>query len=346
MKAVVLEKPRSTFHIKDVEMPSPRGFEVLVRVRSSGLCHTDFHLWEGHYGPIRVEERGVRFPLIMGHEIAGEVADVGEFVVGYKPGDRVVVYPWIGCGFCKACLRGEENLCVYGTKPLGIVRPGGFAEYVLVPHQRYLVRIDGDLNLDKAAVATCGGITAYSAVKKAELSPGDTVMVIGVGGVGHLAVQIAKRLYGATVIAVDIKDEALEVARKLGADYIFNSAKLNIVEEVRRITNNVGADSVIDTVAHTNTVLMAFNSLKRGGKLVVIGIGGEYLNLTIPLIPLRNISIKGSYVGSIMDLIELLELLKKGFIDVVTSAYPLDRFNEIFEMFRAGKVVGRAVFKP
>jgi propanol-preferring alcohol dehydrogenase len=344
MRCAVLEKPLDRFLLKEADTPEPKGFEVIVRVKSAGLCHTDVHIWEGHYGPLKVEERGIKFPLILGHEIAGEVFKVGEYVTEIKPGDKVVVFPWIGCGFCKACRKGEENLCVLGTKPLGIIRAGGFAEYVLVPHQKYVVKVDVDLI--KAAPISCGGITAYNAVKKAELLPDDIIIVIGVGGVGHLALQMIKKMYGVTLIAVDVRESALKLAEKLGADYVFNSTKNNLAEEIKKITYNLGVDAVIDFVAHADTVSNAFNILKRGGRLVLVGIGGEYINLTLPLIPLKNVSIRGSYVGSITDLMEVLALLKKGIIDVATTTYTLDQINDVFESFRAGQIVGRAVFTP
>jgi len=343
LKAAVLEKPLERFVVKTVDTPKPEGFEVLVKVKAAGLCHTDIHIWEGHYGPLKVEERGIKFPLILGHEISGEVAEIGRFVTGFEQGEKVVVFPWIGCGLCKACRMGEENLCIYGTKPLGIVRQGGFADFVLVPHQRYLIKVDADLS--STAPLACAGITAYNAVKKAELSPGDNVALIGMGGVGHIALQMVKRLYGASIIAIDVRDNALELAEKMGAEYTINASKTDVVKEVQKITNNIGLDAVIDFVAHTDTISYAFNSLKRGGKLVVVGIGGEYTNLTLPLIPLRNVKIHGSYVGSIIDLLEVLELYKRGVINVSTSLYPLEQVNEVFEMLRTGKIVGRAVFK-
>ncbi|MEM1606504.1 MAG: NAD(P)-dependent alcohol dehydrogenase [Fervidicoccaceae archaeon] len=344
MRAAVLKKPMDRLYIEDVETPRPRGSEVLVRVRASGVCHTDLHIWEGHYGPIRVEERGVRFPLIMGHEIAGEVAEVGDQVEGFSKGDRVVVYPWIGDGTCKACLTGNENLCVRGTKPLGILRPGGYAEYVLVPSPRYLVRTNADLV--KSAPMACAGITAYNAVKKAEPSPGDVIMIIGVGGLGHIGLQIARKLYGAQVIAVDVREEALKLAETLGADYAINPARADVQEEVKKITGGVGVDAAIDFVGVSDTFSKALASLKRGGRLIVVGLGGEYANIVLPLLPLRNIEIRGSYVGSLRDLVEMVRLVERGVINVEAETHKLEEINDVFERLRKGLVRGRAVITP
>ncbi len=344
LKAAVLRKPMDRFYIEDVETPRPRGFEVLVRVRASGVCHTDLHIWEGHYGPIRVEERGIRFPLIMGHEIAGEVAEVGDQVEGISKGERVVVYPWIGDGMCKACLTGNENLCVRGTKPLGILRPGGYAEYVLVPNPRYLVKTNTDLA--KSAPMACAGITAYNAVKKAKLSPGDIVMIIGVGGLGHIAIQIARRLYGAQVIAVDIRDEALKLAEALGVDHVINPARADIQDEVKEFTGGVGVDAAIDFVGAADTFSKAISALKRGGRLVVVGLGGDYTNLVLPLLPLRSIEILGSYVGSLSDLVEMTRLIEKGIISVETEIHMLEEIDGVFERFRKGLIRGRAIITP
>jgi len=344
LRAAVLKKPLDRFYIEEVDTPRPKGSEVLVRVRAAGMCHTDVHIWEGHYGPIRVEERGVRFPLIMGHEIAGEVEEVGDLVEGLSKGDRVVVYPWIGDGICKACLAGYDNLCVRGTKPLGVLKPGGYAEYVLVPSPRYLVKTRADPV--GGAPMSCAGITAYNAVRKAELSPGDNVMVVGVGGLGHIAVQVAKRLYGVRVIAADVREEALKLAESLGADHSVNPSKADLQAEVKKLTDGLGVDAAIDFVGRAETVLGAFNTLKRGGRLVVVGLGGDYASITLPLLPLRSVEIRGAYVGGLKDLVEMVRLAEMGIVRVEAEVHRLEEINEAFERLRKGGVRGRAVLTP
>ena len=340
-----MHKPGEPVVVEDFPRPEePRGGGVLVRVGFSGLCHTDVHIWEGHYGPIKMEERGVRFPLIMGHEIAGYVEEVGEEVTGLRKGDSVVVYPWIGDGTCKTCLSGSEHLC-NNVRPIGVFRHGGFAEYVLVPHYRYVIKV-GDLPLKEVAPLACAGITAYSALKKAGVGPDDFLVIIGVGGLGHLAVQLARSLYRPTIIAVDVRDEALEIAGKLGADYVVNASRQDLVEEVRRITNGAGADAVVDFVNITETAMSGFSSLRRGGRLVLLGLSGEYASFTLPLFPLRGIRLIGSYVGSLKDLVEAVELLRRGVVKPVVTEMRLEEVNEAINKIRERKAVGRIVLRP
>ncbi|MEM4281581.1 MAG: NAD(P)-dependent alcohol dehydrogenase [Candidatus Caldarchaeum sp.] len=345
MKAAVLYKPKDEIKIENVADPgSPKGTQVLVKIQSSGLCHTDIHIWEGHYGPIRIEERGVRFPLIMGHEIAGFVHAVGESVTGLKPGDRVVVYPWIGDNSCKMCVSGYENLCM-AVKPLGILANGGFAEYVLVPHHRYCIKFYS-VSFDEAAPMACAGITAYSALKKASFTSTDYLMVIGVGGLGHLAIQMAKFLYGATVVAVDVRDEALDHAAKLGADHVINASRQNVVDEAKKLTNGAGVDAVVDFVNTAETSRDGFNALRKAGRLILVGVGGYTAEFILPLIAIRSISISGSYVGTVQDLMETVSMLEKGKIKTTVTPMKLEHVNEALKMLLERKVVGRIILRP
>lgn len=344
MKAAILYKPREKIEIRDVEVPKPKSLEVLVKVTSAGLCHTDVHIWEGHYGPIRIEERGVKFPLIMGHEIAGIVEEIGTEVSKFKKGDKVLVYPWIGDGTCSVCISGDENLCP-SLRPLGILQPGGFAEYTLVPNFKYLVPAD-DLDLDYLAPLVCSGITAYNAVKKANLKPDERLLIIGAGGLGLMAVQLAKALFKPEVIVADIRESSLEEAERLGADYTINATKANLVEEVKRFTNGQGVHTVIDFVNTSDTSLMGFSCLRRGGKMILVGLHGEYSKFVLPLIPLRAISIIGVYTGNLKDLAEVVSLQKKGIIKTIIQRRRLLEINEAIRDLREGKVTGRIVLKP
>ena len=188
-------------------LPQPQGTEVLLKVSAAGVCHTDLHLWEGHYDlgggkKLTLAERGIKPPLTLSHEIVGEVVGAGEAAGAVAPGRTVLVHPWIGCGECAACRRGEENICIK-PQSLGVVRPGGFAEYVIVPHPRYLVDIDG-LDAAEAAPLACAGVTTYSALKKlgARIET-DPVVVIGAGGLGLMAIEVLKALGGKGAIVVD-----------------------------------------------------------------------------------------------------------------------------------------------
>ena len=184
MKAARIIKTKEPLEIKDVGVPKPKNDQVLVRVESAGVCHSDLHLWEGGYaGPqgvfMKVEDRGVKFPLTPGHEVAGTIEEVGESVTGFSNGDRVLVYPWIGEGTCPACRVGEENVCD-SPRSLGVYQDGGYSEMVLVPSHKYLVKLQG-LDPNPAASLACSGLTAYTAVKKASAQAGDTLVIIGAG---------------------------------------------------------------------------------------------------------------------------------------------------------------------
>ncbi len=347
MKAAVLYKTNELLRLTQMPEPQPKGSEVVVKVLSSGLCHTDLHLWEGHYGSLKIEERGVKLPLIMGHEVAGSVETIGTDVQGrshLEVGDKVVVYPWIGDGTCKACVSGNEHLC-NSVKPLGILMDGGFAEYLKVPHYRYLMKI-GDLSLDSAAPLVCAGITAYSAIKKTGVSPDDYLVLLGIGGVGHFAVQLAHRLYGPAIIAVDTRNEALALAKRAGATYTINASEQDYVEEILKITNGAGADAAIDFVNSAITSFNAFRSLRRGGRLVLVGLSGEYSKFILPLVAIRGITIYGSYVGNLRDLMELIPLLRRGILEPTITPMPLEKVNEVMSSLRDNEVIGRIVLNP
>src|SRR4029453_7150801 len=222
--------------VQEFETPKPRGSQVLIKVESSGVCHSDIHLWEGGYEGLEGQflkstDRGVEYPLTPGHEIAGIVDTLGEEAEGFTKNEKVLVYPWIGEGLCPACRSGEENLC---DKPrsLGIYMDGGYAEYVLVPSYRYLVKIDEDMDANASATLSCSALTAYGAIKNADLKPNDNVVIVGAGGLGLMAIQLAKAVTGARIIAMDIDDKKLEVAKKEGADIIVNSKKEDPVKAI------------------------------------------------------------------------------------------------------------------
>jgi alcohol dehydrogenase, propanol-preferring len=219
MKAAQVVRPREPLELKELPIPDPRGKQVVVEVHSSGVCHSDIHIWEGGYEGAKgqlmsVEERGVKFPLTLGHEIAGTVEAVGSDVSEFKVGQRVLVYPWIGDGVCPACQVGEENLCDH-PKSLGVFQNGGYAEKVLVPDEKYLVDI-GNLDFDSVSSLACSGLTSFTAIKNAAVSPKQTLVITGIGGLGLMAVQIARALMNPNIIAVDIDDKRLEQAKKLG----------------------------------------------------------------------------------------------------------------------------------
>jgi alcohol dehydrogenase, propanol-preferring len=350
MKAARIIKTNEALEIKDVNIPKPKSDQVLVKVESAGVCHSDLHLWEGGYaGPqgvfMKVEDRGVKFPLTPGHEIAGTIDEMGESVTGFSKGDKVLVYPWIGEGTCPACRIGEENICD-SPRSLGIYQDGGYSEMVFVPSHKYLVKLQG-LDLNSSASLACSGLTAYTAVKRAESHPGQTVVVVGAGGLGLMAVQLAKATTNSRIAIVDIDEKKLAEAKKLGADEIINSADGDPVKGVKEITDGLGAETVIDFVNNGKTAPNSLNMLRKRGRLVMVGLFGGSLELNLPLVPLRAFTLTGAYTGKFADLVELVALARTNKIQsLVSRKFTLDDANTALEELKAGKIIGRSVINP
>ena len=327
--------------------PDPGGKQVVVQVHSSGVCHSDIHIWEGGYEGAKgqlmsVEERGVKFPLTLGHEIAGTVEAVGSAVSEFKVGQRVLVYPWIGDGVCPACQVGEENLCDH-PKSLGVFQNGGYAEKVLVPDEKYLVDI-GNLDFDSVSSLACSGLTSFTAIKNAAVSPKQTLVITGIGGLGLMAVQIARALMNPTIIAVDIDDKRLDQAKNLGANHVVNSKQGDATKQIKDLTSGLGVDAIVDFVNGPKTVGPGIDMLRKRGRLVLIGLFGGSIELNLPLVPLKAMHILGSYTGKLADLADLVALTRRGAIrPIVARKYSLDQVNEALLQLKSGKIIGRAV---
>jgi alcohol dehydrogenase, propanol-preferring len=351
MKAARIVNVNEPLQVQDVLTPKPKDSQILVKVQSVGVCHSDVHVWEGYYEGISGEQlkttdRGVKYPLTPGHEIAGIVDSLGEQVEGFGKYEKVLVYPWVGEGMCPACKIGQENLC---DKPrsLGIYSDGGYAEYVLVPNYKYLVKIGDDMDTDISAPLACAGLTAYGAIKNANLKPDENVVIVGTGGLGLMAIQLAKAVTGARIIAMDIDDKKLEVAKKEGADIIVNSKKEDPVKAIMELTGKLGADVVIDFVNATKTVETDMQFLRRRAKLLLVGLFGGELKLSLVTMPTRAYKIIGSYTGSLEDMVELVSLAKRGVIkQVVSKRFKLNQAGEALQMLKDGKIVGRGVINP
>ncbi|MEM2855662.1 MAG: alcohol dehydrogenase [Candidatus Nitrosocaldaceae archaeon] len=350
MKAARIIKPKEPLIITDIQKPEPKGMQALIKVIASGVCHSDLHLWEGGYAGaagsfIRVEDRGVKFPLTPGHEIAGIVEKVGEDVNGLRSGDRVLVYPWIGDGLCPACRVGSENICD-NPRSLGVYQNGGYAEYLLVPSAKYLVKLD-KLKEEEAASLACSGLTAYSAVKNANIKPSEALVIVGAGGLGLIGVQLARSITNSKIIVIDLDDKKLMEAKKLGADYIVNSKSEDPVKAVKELTNGLGADAVIDFVNASSTVSKDLEMLRKRGRLVPVGLFGGSIELPLVSIPLRAIKIIGSYTGRLDDLFDLVTLAERGVIKtIISKRFLLDEVNKALEELKEGKIVGRAIINP
>ena len=351
MKSARIIEINQPLQIYESKTPKPKGSQVLVKVQSSGVCHSDIHLWEGGYeGPqgqfLKTTDRGVKYPLTPGHEVAGIIDSLGEQTEGFAKNEKVLVYPWIGDGLCPACRIGEENLC---DKPrsLGIYNDGGYADYVLVPSYKYLVKLGDEIDTDVSAPLSCSALTAYGAVKNGNLTPNDNVVIVGTGGLGLMAIQLAKAITGSRIIALDRDDEKLKAAKENGADDIINSTNEDVVKAVMELTDRMGADVVIDFVNASSTVEVDMNFLRRRAKLVLVGLFGGELKLNLITMPTRSYKLIGSYTGSMNDLIELVSLAKRGIIKpVISNRFRLDEATKALEMLKDGKILGRGVINP
>ncbi len=326
--------------IQLVDLPDPEvgPTDVLVRISGAGVCHSDLHVIDGEVG---VRQK----PITLGHENAGIVERVGSLVTEVKPGDGVAVFGAWGCGVCALCEQGEENLCQKPIYP-GVMVDGGWAEKLLVPHPRNLVKLNG-LDPVIAAPLTDAALTPYRAVRKAlsRLGPGRTLAIIGVGGLGHMALQIARALTPATqVIAIDVSDEKLAMAKELGADHCVN-AKSDVGAAVKAATGGAGADAVIDFVGNDATLANAVASVAIAGKLVVVGIAGGTLPFSFWKIPLEC-EVTTSIWGNRRELKEVLELARRGLITPHIERQPLSAINEVIARLHAGDVRGRVVLTP
>ncbi|WP_420544910.1 alcohol dehydrogenase [Nitrosopumilus sp.] len=350
MKSAKITGPNEPLVVSDFDNPEPQNNQVLVKVKSVGVCHSDLHLWEGGYDLgdgqfMKVTDRGVKYPVTPGHEIVGTVEKIGSNVSDVKLGDEVLVFPWIGCGDCPACKVGNENLCDT-PKSMGVFQDGGYSDYALIPDSKYLALLDG-VNPDSATSLACSGLTAYTAIKKSNQNSPEFLVIVGAGGLGLMGVQIAKAITNAKIICVDLDDKKLETAKEMGADYILNSKDPETAQKIISICNGKGADSVVDFVNAPPTAKLDLAVLRKRGNLILVGLFGGSIELSLVTIPLKSIIIQGAYTGNYDDMVELLDLARKGIIDpVISKRYTLDEANNALEDLKARKIVGRAVINP
>ena len=330
------------------ETPAPQGTEVLLRVTGCGVCHSDLHTWEGFFdlgGGRRTHAGGKTLPLTPGHEISGEVVAVGPEAVRVEAGDHRVVYPWIGCGeaHCPECRRGDEQMC--GKRALGVFQDGGFSTHVLVPHPRYLVDY-GKLPAALAATFACSGLTAYSALKKVgNLGPHDHLLIIGAGGVGISGVRLSHAVTGLAPIVADIDPAKRAAALKNGASEAIDPAVQGAAKEFVKATG--GATVAIDFVGAESTVRFGTSALRKGGKLIIVGLFGGALQMPIPLFPLLEITVQGSKVGSLAELTDLIALGQTGMFGAIPyTTRPLAEAAQTLADLKDGKIVGRVVLTP
>ena len=329
-----------------VELASPRPSTggVVVDVRAAGLCHSDLTVMAR---PLVDHPFGL--PLVLGHEIAGVVSAIGPDVTDVSEGDSVVVYgPW-GCGSCRVCRTGAENLCPHaraeGIFPPGLGAPGGLAQQVHVPNSRHVVPI-GELDPVQAAPLTDAGLTTYNAIRRASpaLPVGGTAVVIGVGGLGHLALQLLRVMTTCTIIAVDTSPAARALAERLGADVILDPTTAPVDEQIRSSTSN-RADVVLDFVASDRTLNASAAMLRPGGHLAIVGVGSGALPVAVGRIPL-DATVHTPFWGTLGDLRTVIRMAREGRVTSAVETFTLDDAAQAYERLRRGQVMGRAVITP
>ena len=337
MKAAILHNFKTPLAIEDVPRPSPGPDDVLIAVEACGVCHSDLHIADGDWPKLASI---VKKPLILGHEIAGQVVEKGANVRDLQIGDRVGV-AWIywTCGACEFCREGNENLCA-SQKITGVSVDGGYAEFMMAPAS-HATKIPGNLSSVEAAPLFCAGVTVYRALQKAHILRGQRVAIFGVGGLGHLAIQIAVGL-GAHVIAIDISDEKLALAKTLGAPEVFNAAAPDASKKLRRL----GAHVALVTSAAKSAYDLAFSCLRPTGTLLVVGLPSENISFPPVLMAALEVHIHAFAVGTREDLRNVLNMAAAGKLRCNVSTRPLSEANSVLEELRQGKISGRVVLTP
>lgn len=334
MRAAVVESFGQALRVREVDRPEPGLGQVLVRIESSGLCHTDIHAAHGDW-PVKPS-----LPLIPGHEGVGRVETLGEGVTNLQVGDRVAL-PWLAhaCGQCRYCIGGHETYC-QSPQYMGYTMNGSYAEYA-VAYASHAVRVPGEVSSFDAAPLTCAGVTTYAALKRVSPQPTEAVMVVGMGGLGHLGLQYAK-VFGCRAIAVDVDDDKLALAQDLGADHVVDG-RGDVAEQVKALG---GADVALVTVPSPGVMASAHAALNPRGRLSLVGLPADN-QMILPVFEtvLTGISVHGSLVGTRNELAETFQLHAMGRTRVIAESRRLEDVNECFEEVLAGKVPARLVFE-
>ena len=333
---------------RDEPTPVPGGTEVVLRVEACGVCHSDLHIWDGYFdmGGGRKADiaRTTPLPLVLGHEIAGEVVAIGPGATGVEIGDRRVVYPWIGCGECAFCVAGDEHICAR-PRALGVNVDGGFADHLRIPHPRYLLDF-GDLPATLACTYACSGLTAYSALNKVkDQLDGGGLLIIGAGGVGISAVRLARQVTGVDPVVADIDAAKRAAALDAGAAEAVDPLADGAARALLKSTGG-GVAAAIDFVGAPASARFGFDVLARGGTLVVVGLFGGAFEAPLPHFPFRLVTVTGSMTGSLAEMRALMDLAKAGAVaPIPIETRDLDRAEETLRDLRAGRIGGRAVLR-
>lgn len=337
--------PEMNVELKIEDVPPPtvnKPDEVVVKVGAAGLCRTDLHIIEGVWKDI-MDVEGALLPYIMGHENAGWVEDVGSGVTSVKPGDAVICHPHRSCGICLNCRYGEDMHCEAGLFP-GLGLDGGFADY-FITNERALIKLNPNVTPLEVAPMADAGITAYRAAKKAAklLRPGAYCVLVGIGGLGHIALQSLQAISGCRTIAVDHEPAAQKLAKDLGADYVLGGGA-EAVDQIMEITGG-GAQVVMDFVGELGVENECWKMVRQGGQMFVIGYGGQIEVPTVHMV-IQEINIGGSLVGNFTELVELMELNADGKVKMHYSEYKLNDINKAIDDFKNRRFAGRGVLVP
>jgi alcohol dehydrogenase len=331
-----------------IDTPKPRGSEALVRIERCGLCHSDLHLQDGYMdlgnGKRLDTTRGMTLPFTLGHEIAGVVDEVGPDAPKDIIGQKKAVFPWIGCGECRDCLTGDENLCAK-NRFLGVSVDGGFATHVLVPDIKYLLDYD-PLPVNMAAALMCSGITAYGALKRLADRPRQrNLLLIGLGGVGMMGLALAQVMFKQKISVADLSPAARETALRNGATAAYDPSESDIARRIIK-ENDGGFDGVVDFAGNEKSMKFAVSVVARGGKIVISGLMGGEFNLPMVQWVYKRMTIEGFMVGTLAEAHELMTLARSGRIKpIAMREAPMDDAQKWLEQLRAGKVVGRVILK-
>jgi len=325
----------------------PQGTEIIVRVTAAGVCHTDLHIREGgfdlgHGRRLNYAERGMALPMVAGHEVAGVIAAAGPDAGQIDASKTYVVYPWGGCGACAVCKTGAEQLCA-NPKFLGVHRDGGYATQIRVAHPRYLFDA-GDLAPEIAAPLGCSGLTTYAALKKiSETSNTHTPVLIGGGGLGLMCLQLLKAQNLKMPVVVDIAADKRAAALAAGAVAAVDPTADDALNQVHEACGGAPL-ALIDFVGAEKTTDFAMNVVGKGATIVIVGLFGGATPWAIPMLPLKSVTVRGSYTGSLSEFGELMEFARKGSITPIpTNIYPLEDADQVLNMLEEGKVIGRAI---
>lgn len=328
----------------DIPRPTPSHGQVLVRVLAAGMCHTDLY-----FMGLPAEQLPFDLPLTLGHECVGVVDEVGSGVRGVEPGQRVAVYGAWGCGTCGPCRVGEENYCLRAAaediRPPGLGVPGAMAEYMIIDDARHLIPI-GDLDPVDAVALTDAALTPFHAIRDdiRRLGPASTAVVVGVGGLGHVAVQILRALTATTVVAVDHSDDKRELASSVGAHHTLPSDELTS-DAILELTGGVGADVVLDFVGSSSTTELAAAAVRINGSITVVGAGGGRVPVGLGSTK-YGVRARSTYWGTIPDLHEVIALARRGLIRVTNERFSLADGPQVYERLARGEISGRAVLVP